>query len=182
MSSNAPSSDAIHCQGCGAFCGQRGDIPQVSRCEKCPPKRCDQCADMDSLEAPCRCWRSLDGMAHADVKALFARAAPDLSLGPPRQGDEMSGDRLPDCLSVPLPEIDRERTLGWPNFHPEDFCHRCGGRNIYSWHAPNDVWNRVVGDRWNGIVCPQCFTELAREVGVEPTVWVLRDGDQDRRP
>jgi hypothetical protein len=44
--------------------------------------------------------------------------------------------------------------------HPEDFCDRCGGRNVKPWFAPSDVWNAVVGDEWS-IICPQCFVELA---------------------
>jgi len=78
---------------------------------------------------------------------------------------------------VTLAEIDAQREKGWPDFHPEDYCHRCGGRNVYSWHAPDDVWNTVVAGRWQEIICPQCFTDLAREAGVEPSVWMLQDGD-----
>jgi hypothetical protein len=79
---------------------------------------------------------------------------------------------------VPTSEIAEQRVKGWPDFHPEDYCHRCGQRNVYSWHAPNDLWDRLVGVRWDGIVCPQCFTELARAVGIEPSVWLLRDGEE----
>lgn len=77
---------------------------------------------------------------------------------------------------VDLIEIDMQRVAGWPDFHPEDYCHRCGGRNVYSWHAPNEVWNRLAETGLlpsSEIVCPQCFTDLARQIGVEPSVWHL---------
>ena len=59
--------------------------------------------------------------------------------------------------------LDAERASGWHNIHPEDYCHRCGGRNIL-WSAPSEVWNPVMrpgGDKsgwlWNEIICPSCF-------------------------
>lgn len=74
-------------------------------------------------------------------------------------------------MVVSLPEIAEQRERNWPDFHPEDYCHRCGGRNVKSWHAPSPVWNAVMeyvgGDeQWNGIICPQCLAELADEAGI----------------
>jgi hypothetical protein len=49
--------------------------------------------------------------------------------------------------------------------HPEDYCHRCLGRN-FAWAIDSTVWNAVMrppGDtvwRWDEIICPQCFAEL----------------------
>lgn len=77
---------------------------------------------------------------------------------------------------VGLSEIDEQRAKGWPDFHPEDFCHRCGNRNVSSWYAPGELWNAVMGgvaDEWNGIVCPPCFTELAAVKGVHTGTWKL---------
>jgi hypothetical protein len=59
-----------------------------------------------------------------------------------------------------------------PDIHPESFCHRCRGRNI-SWFAPDYIWVEVMRDgdvnnekwKWNEIICPLCFYELAREKG-----------------
>lgn len=73
--------------------------------------------------------------------------------------------------------IDAQRERGWPDFHPEDFCHRCGNRNL-SWHVDADTWNTVMrggdpagwGD-WQEIICPPCFTELAEPHGF--TAWHL---------
>jgi hypothetical protein len=43
--------------------------------------------------------------------------------------------------------------------HPEDFCEKCGGRNI-TWFAPSPLWNKYAVEY--GILCPLCFVELAR--------------------
>ena len=53
-------------------------------------------------------------------------------------------------------EIVRQRSLGWPDFHPEDYCHRCGRPNCL-WHAPE--WPAIVGSH-AGILCPVCFADL----------------------
>lgn len=67
-------------------------------------------------------------------------------------------------MSVTLAEIDEQRSLGWPDFHPEDYCHRCGGRNVASWFTDSDRFNMAMGQpaehQWQGIVCPGCFVEL----------------------
>lgn len=54
-------------------------------------------------------------------------------------------------------EIPRQREQGWPDFHPEDYCHRCGARNPV-W-ASSD-WPELVGSH-AGILCPTCFMRLA---------------------
>jgi hypothetical protein len=53
-----------------------------------------------------------------------------------------------------------QRAAGWPDFHPEDFCHRCGRRNP-CWSASRAAWAVARGDdHGGGIVCPSCFIEL----------------------
>jgi hypothetical protein len=52
--------------------------------------------------------------------------------------------------------------------HPEAFCQRCRRPNI-TWHAPSALWNRAEPD--NGILCPVCFAQDARAIGV--LVWRL---------
>ena len=75
-------------------------------------------------------------------------------------------DRLADTVRVTPEEIVAQRAKGWPDFHPEDFCHRCGNRNC-NWYAESPLWNEVMGDgrdeEASGIVCPTCFTQLATE-------------------
>lgn len=61
-------------------------------------------------------------------------------------------------------DFDHQQAVGWLDFHPEDFCHRCGMPNPV-WWIDSDVWNCVMRDddgnqRWSGIVCPTCFDEL----------------------
>lgn len=61
----------------------------------------------------------------------------------------------------------RERQAGWPNLHPEDYCHRCGTRNVWSWSVDNPLWNVAIGAT-SPILCPQCFTEAyQRATGTE---------------
>lgn len=69
-------------------------------------------------------------------------------------------------LSVTLQEIKEQRAKGWIDFHPEDYCHRCGGKNVESWWVDSDRWQAAFpnGDaEYNGIVCPGCFVDLHKE-------------------
>lgn len=65
-----------------------------------------------------------------------------------------------DMNRVDLAEIVRQRGLGWPDFHPEDYCHRCGSRNAGSWSVDSDRFNAAVdalGLTNVTIICPSCF-------------------------
>jgi hypothetical protein len=53
-------------------------------------------------------------------------------------------------------EIARQRELGWPDFHPEDYCHACGRPNVRSWSVDSDRWNAAV-ERRGTVLCPPCF-------------------------
>ena len=61
--------------------------------------------------------------------------------------------------------------------HPEHYCHRCGGRNMYSWNVDSEIWNDLVRsnpgleDKWGGIICPSCLDELDREKYGTYSVW-----------
>lgn len=70
-------------------------------------------------------------------------------------------NRAPAWVAAVLPEeIVRQRALGWPDFHPEDFCHRCGRRNAGSWSVDSADWNKAVEGQGRGVVdilCPPCF-------------------------
>lgn len=78
--------------------------------------------------------------------------------------------------SVSIEEIDEQRRLGWPDFHPEDYCHRCGGRNPV-WWVDSDRFNMAFGPPeqhpYNGIVCPGCFVEAHERATGLRTVWKL---------
>jgi hypothetical protein len=70
--------------------------------------------------------------------------------------------------TVTAEQISEQRAKGWPDFHPEDFCHRCGHPNM-CWFIASEIWNPVMRPAgrdtttwlWNEIICPQCFAELA---------------------
>ena len=49
--------------------------------------------------------------------------------------------------------------------HPEDLCDECGNRNP-SWHAPNELWNKVTGHPPGLVICPMCFQEHAEALGI----------------
>lgn len=70
---------------------------------------------------------------------------------------------VPQLRLMLLAAIDDQRARGWPDFHPEDYCHRCGGRNA-PWHVDSDRFNAAMGlpseHRWQGIICTGCFVEL----------------------
>lgn len=62
----------------------------------------------------------------------------------------------------------------WPDMHPEDFCHRCGVRNIV-WSVESRWWNLAVeqlGLARGAILCPACFLEGFELVKGE-TSWTL---------
>ncbi len=63
-------------------------------------------------------------------------------------------------LSVHPDEIKEQRKLGWAEFHPETFCHRCGGKNVRSWFVAHEYFNSAVealGLTSAAIICPGCF-------------------------
>jgi hypothetical protein len=72
-------------------------------------------------------------------------------------------------------EIARQRAAGWPDFHPEDFCHQCGRRNP-NWHADTETWQTATGSSGDGggILCPSCFAALwERVTGKTAIIWRL---------
>ncbi len=72
-----------------------------------------------------------------------------------------------------LAKIAEQRSRGWPDFHPEAFCHRCGRPNLWSWYVDDTEWQVAVSDTAR-ILCPQCFVALWKEMtGFEGT-WELR--------
>jgi hypothetical protein len=81
-----------------------------------------------------------------------------------------------DDMQAALDEIDRLRATA--NAGPlkpsirELLCQFCD-REYVVWFAPNDLWNRVVGDRAS-FLCPTCFTVAADEAGVEYTAFEVR--------
>lgn len=85
-------------------------------------------------------------------------------------------DLDPACAQAVLPEeIIRQRANGWPDFHPEDFCHRCGNRNIV-WWVDSKLWDLAVEGRQRGVVeilCPSCFSALLEAKIGRRVLWQL---------
>lgn len=52
-------------------------------------------------------------------------------------------------------------------------CQFCGRRYVL-WHAPNAIWNEVIGDS-SGLSCPSCFDQRCAERGIwlhwTPELW-----------
>jgi len=72
------------------------------------------------------------------------------------------------ALQVTLAELDDQAATGWPGFHPETYCNRCGNPNT-CWATANEVWNPVMRPDgnfgpWHEIICIPCFTELAERL------------------
>ncbi|MFI7678540.1 hypothetical protein [Actinophytocola sp. NPDC049390] len=86
----------------------------------------------------------------------------------------MSDQHAPPWVAAVLPEeIGRQRTASWPDFHPEDFCHRCGRRNPV-WYVDAELWNKGTAERrattgFDSVLCPSCFVEMyERKTGQQP--------------
>lgn len=87
----------------------------------------------------------------------------------PNGHPEQEGPVAPD-------EIERQRQRGWPDFHPEDFCHRCGRPNC-SWWAASDAWNVATANVERGrltVLCPPCFMTLWHEETGLRVSWEVR--------
>lgn len=50
--------------------------------------------------------------------------------------------------------------------HDGESCQMCGRRyDDFLWWAPGDLWWEVMR-RESGLLCPRCFTEMARDAGL----------------
>ncbi|QDH93335.1 hypothetical protein QC999_gp15 [Microbacterium phage Cressida] len=101
---------------------------------------------------------------------------------PPNDPPAMLSNRdRPEKQAVTVAYIRRQKAKGWPDIHPEDYCHRCGNRNI-SWWINSHIWNAVMESAfapYDGIVCPSCFGELF-EACYPATSWELRLSEDTR--
>lgn len=73
--------------------------------------------------------------------------------------------------------IRAQRDSGWPDMHPEDYCHRCGAPNM-SWFTDRETWLAATS-AWaaetgrEGICCPQCLALMHHEATGVVTFWHL---------
>ena len=83
-------------------------------------------------------------------------------------------------VSVTPDEIKRQRAEGWPDFHPEDYCHICAAPNPLwvtdreSWLTATADWSKETGRE--GICCPRCFIAMHTKATGEETIWTLVPG------
>lgn len=61
----------------------------------------------------------------------------------------MSEDTTPATIAA-------QRAAGWPEWHPEDYCHRCGGTNP-PWVTDAHLW--TVGAGLYDILCITCWVD-----------------------
>lgn len=79
--------------------------------------------------------------------------------------------------SVGLNYIEAQRASGWPDIHPEDYCHRCGNRNPL-WCADAEDWATATAEwaatepNW-GICCPTCFADMHAAATGKRSIWML---------
>lgn len=73
--------------------------------------------------------------------------------------------------------INEQRAAGWPDMHPEDFCHRCGAAN-HMWFTSRETWLTATA-AWaaetgrEGICCIPCLIEMHEAATGKPVVWRL---------
>lgn len=107
-----------------------------------------------------------------DTWAKFRAALSPDSGADPTPEDHADFDDL-DCVDLDV--IWDQEAKGWPDFHPETFCHRCGHRNVASWFVGNRDWNLLRVARVlpaSEIICPSCFTDLYEKL-TSPCTWEL---------
>lgn len=77
--------------------------------------------------------------------------------------------------AVTLDEIKEQREKGWPDWHPEDYCHRCGRPNE-TWFVASPFWNAALIEQEtpSGIVCPTCFVTAFEQQTGATMAWELR--------
>ncbi|MFF7476574.1 hypothetical protein [Streptomyces sp. NPDC008092] len=70
------STPILACKGCGATKPEPDTTPTdlfpSEHCGECPPWTCGDCGEQCSAAALCSCWIRFNGMALADIKAVFA--------------------------------------------------------------------------------------------------------------
>lgn len=73
--------------------------------------------------------------------------------------------------------IKAQRAAGWPDIHPEDYCHRCGSRNpnwwtdAPTWATATAAWAAETGRE--GICCPDCLILMHEAATGRSAQWQL---------
>jgi hypothetical protein len=82
-------------------------------------------------------------------------------------------ERKPDWPAPIDPaEVMEQRAKGWPDFHPETYCHACGRTNPTWWVAP-ELWSQIRTDDYVNILCPSCFVVAWEKATGAHIIWQL---------
>lgn len=127
-----------------------------------------------------------EGVLFVIEKMLDELAPPDTYPHDERDEDgRRVRDMVPveDVRTIDPAAIEHQRQSDpiWSDFHPERFCHRCGRRNVRSWHVASELWNDAVAGSERGVVdilCPVCFTEAHFAATGLRIIWELRADPQ----
>jgi hypothetical protein len=102
-------------------------------------------------------------------------------LADPPSGVGHKDNQNPTCRGVTSRTMcaSNPRTDGqpWEPWEGNGPCQDCGRRNV-CWYAPNEVWNRVMGNE-AGLLCPSCFVVRALGAGLD-VVWRIDLDEQTR--
>lgn len=91
----------------------------------------------------------------------------------------MTPEKMP--LRVDPQFMADQRIAGWPDVHPEDYCHKCGDKNML-WYAGRDDWDAATKE-WaaatgrEGICCPRCFADMHKAATGRSVIWKLMPHD-----
>lgn len=83
---------------------------------------------------------------------------------------------MSEPASIDPASIPGRRAAGWPDVHPEDFCHRCGRRN-FVWFVNGETWRVATAHLPRAeleILCPSCFADAYFEATGTSCMWELR--------
>src|SRR5690606_23608095 len=112
-------------------------------------------------------WISADGDLFRQVRNPDAEPVAGIPLAQVSRlyGIDTAGTK-PRAVAPEL--IEQQREKGWPDFHPEDYCHKCGDRidpnwcaSREDWTAATSVWAQETGRE--GICCIRCFAGMLSE-------------------
>lgn len=126
----------------------------------------------EALIAQIDIWNFMEGIDSIDRHHIVKRLLELLAAHPDTSGTTKRPTVTPQHI------LD-QRTAGWPDMHPEDFCHICGTQNMSwaatraDWLAATTPWAEATGRE--GICCPQCFAEMYTENTGTKKTWMLID-------
>lgn len=131
------------------------------------------------LLGPCDCGHTIND--HGELVACWACEDEEQSLACVTNFEALLVERVAwivaERANADPAWITEQRCSGWPDMHPEDYCHRCGAPNP-SWYTDRDTWLAATSG-WaaetgrEGICCPACLIALHEQATGERVLWEL---------